>query len=181
VATQIAAFWAPRELWRADRSLPPRGSVPFYSNSTTHGRAPHPRFLPSARRTVPPPRTPTAPAGTPASNTANQPGRVKLFHATSSAAASSIQSSGVLLGGDYGQAWLGSTNEIAALHHAGGATPTASGETRAIEAIVEVAVAVDDLYFETTRDSDSGAIELFYLLDPGNGCSVQVCAVLPWP
>jgi hypothetical protein len=85
------------------------------------------------------------------------------------------------LGGEHGQAWLGSTDEIAALHHGGGATATASGQALAIEALMEVEVAVDDLYFETTRDSDSGEIALFYLLDPGTGCPVQVCAVLPWP
>jgi hypothetical protein len=71
--------------------------------------------------------------------------------------------------------------EIAALHHGGGATATASSQALAIEAIVEVGVAVDDLYYETTRDSDSSEIELFYLLDPGTGCPVQVWAALPWP
>lgn len=76
------------------------------------------------------------------------------MHATSRAAAHKIKDSGVLVGDRRRQAWLASSGEIAALHNAAGATSTKDAPPIEIETIVEVAVDTNDLFFETTRESD---------------------------
>jgi hypothetical protein len=67
------------------------------------------------------------------------------------------------------------------LHHAAGAAASADAAANEIDAVVEVEVPVEDLYFETSRPSDAGDIEVFYLLDPEAGYEVTVCSVHPWP
>jgi hypothetical protein len=107
--------------------------------------------------------------------------RVRLVHATSKPTAEEIASSGRLAGDETQRAWLADTDDIAPLHHGGGATATADAPAQIVEALVDVEVRIDDLYFETTRDGDNGPVELFYLLDAGSGCPVTVVAVRDWP
>jgi hypothetical protein len=107
-------------------------------------------------------------------------GPVKLFHATSKAAAASIDGSGVLVGDQHGQAWMASSDEIAALHAAGTTSHASAGGT-VVDAIVEIEINADDLFFAETRQSRVGDVELFYALDPGGGCPINVCCVRAWP
>jgi hypothetical protein len=65
-------------------------------------------------------------------------------------------------------------------HNSAGATRAEDAPLTEIDAIVEVEVDIDDLFFETTRESDGGDIEVFYLIDPGGGCRVTVISVEPW-
>jgi hypothetical protein len=108
-------------------------------------------------------------------------GRVRLFHATTAEHANAIKASSRLTGDDTGRAWLASSDEIAALHHGGGAASIPDAPARTVESLVEVEVDVDDLFYETTREGDNGPLELFYLLDGGSGCPVTVLAVRTWP
>lgn len=144
------------------------------SEGTEHSQMPFPAF--DSVRSMPDPDVVAA------LKRADLPiaGRVGLFHATSASVAQAIEQSGVLAGDQSGQAWLASSREIATLHHAAGATTTQAAETTDISAVVKVAVDADDLFFETTRGSDTGDIELFYLIDNGSGCPVDIISVEAW-
>jgi hypothetical protein len=76
---------------------------------------------------------------------------------------------------------MATSDEIAALHGAAGTTSCASAARTVIDAIVEIEIDADDLFFEEARQSSAGGVELFYALDPGGGCPVKVCGVRPWP
>jgi hypothetical protein len=107
-------------------------------------------------------------------------GPVGLFHATNSGAADLIAETGLMKGDSSGQAWLASSKEIAALGHAGGATGDAESREPEIDALLEVEVEAERLYWEETRSGEEGEIELFYLLDGGGGCPVDVRTNGPW-
>jgi hypothetical protein len=107
-------------------------------------------------------------------------GPVLLFHATDSTAAAAIEGSGLMHGDANGQVWLASSEEIAGLEHAAGATETADGGKPEIDALLEVVVDAEWLYWEETRPADGGEVELFYLLDDGRGCEVEVRANRHW-
>ena len=107
-------------------------------------------------------------------------GPVPLFHATNSQAAAEIRESGLMQGDANGQAWLASSEEIASLEHAAGATKSVDGGESEIDSLLEVAVVAEQLYWEETRSADDGEVELFYLLDDGRGCEVEVRATSRW-
>jgi hypothetical protein len=65
------------------------------------------------------------------------------------------------------------------LVNAGGAGP-AAGARRKVEAILEIEVDAERLYFEDTREGETGQVELFYLLGEDGSCEVTVLANEPW-
>lgn len=91
-----------------------------------------------------------------------------------------IEKTGQMKADSVGQVCLASSRDIAVLVHGGGAGPAANAPGTDVEALLEIEVDAERLYWEEPREGESEQVELFYLLGENGVCEVVVLANEPW-